>query len=257
MVLLRLRSAGLTILQSPADQHRAEGLYFGKGGFEGWDDGSVMLSESLSRPQSHGDFDMPGFLAGRLMAIEGWCIADSQYELEQYRDQFIGHGSDGGKFVVAVERNGRTLRAEARVASGQKPTFVDTGGVNRAKWSTMWWFPDPRKYGDANTFGPASSVEVIQRGNFPALPVLHITGASAGGYTITGPQGRQIVVTRPLVAGVPHRFDMRTARLYVGGSRVLGGIARADLFTVPPGLPVTPISISAGLLRVEVDDTFN
>lgn len=262
MTLLQVRSGGLIIRQSPEGQARAEGLYVGRDGFDGWDDGATMRSETVSRPQSHGDFDMPGFLAGRLVVMEGWAVAENGFYLEQLRDQFIGHGADGGKFPVSIERNNRSLRATARIAAGTRPSFKDNGTGRRAKWSVSWWCPDPRKYQtntspEGSPFGPASSLQVFQRGNFPALPILTITGASAGGYTITGPGGRRIVVTRALVAGVPHKFDMRTGRLLVGGVRVLGGVARADLFSIPPGLPATQVSISAGALRVDVDDTFN
>ncbi|OIU88664.1 hypothetical protein [Microbacterium sp. AR7-10] len=261
MTLLQVRSGGLRIKQSPEGKTRIKGLYVARDGFDGWDDGATMRSDTVSRPQAHGDFDMPGFLSGRLVAMEGWAIAHTRTELENLRDQFIGHGADGGKFDVSIERNDRTLRAEARIAAGTRPSFKDDGTGKRARWSVSWWRPDPRKYQtnkspDGSPFGPASSLQVFQRGNFPALPVFTITGASAGGYTINGPAGRRIVVTRPLVAGAPHRFEMSTGRLYVGGTRVLGGVARADLFTIPPGLPVTSISITAGQLLVDVDDTF-
>lgn len=223
------------------------------GGFT--DEGAAMRAQTIPRPQAHGDFDMPGFLSGRLMPLKGWAIADSEYELAHLRDQVFGHGAAGGKFRVTIDHGGRTMWADARVASGTAPTFSERGGV--AEWSMTWWFPDPRRYGDATTYGPSPTVQVIQRGNFPALPTLHITGSAPGGYTITGPAGRQIIVTRALATGVPHRFDMATGRLYVGGGRVLGGVARADLFSIPPTLPPTSLSINAGLqLRVDVTDTF-
>jgi hypothetical protein len=227
------------------------------GGFGGWDDGAAMRSETQSRPQSHGDYDMPGFLAGRLMALKGWALADSPEDLEQLRDRFIGHGSDGGKFRVTVERNGRTLYADARLAAGTVPTFEDLGEGLEAEWAVTWWLPDPRKYGDLNTFGPASSVSVFHRGNHPALSALTISGTAGSGYTITGPGGRQIVVTKPLAAGSPHTFDMRTGRLLVGGARQLGVVAKAELFAIPPGLPATTISVNNGAtVSVSVPDTF-
>lgn len=225
-------------------------------GFGGWDDGTSMRAETLARPQAHGDFDMPGFLAGRLMPLKGWAFGDTAFDIEELRDRFIGHGAGGTKFRVSVERNGRTLHADARVASGTLPTFRERPGRGVAEWACSWWFPDPRKYGKLRTFGPASSVQVMHRGNFAALPVLTVTGTSAGGYTITGPGGRVIVISRALAAGSPHKFDMRTGRLWVGSTRVLSGIARADLFTIPPGMPATTVSVSAGSLQVKVEDTF-
>lgn len=261
MTLLQVRSGGLTIRQSPEGESRVQGLYVGRDGFDGWDDGATMRSETVARPQAHGDFDYPGFLAGRLVAMEGWAIATSPKELERLRDRFVGHGADGTKFAVSIERNDRSLRAEARIAAGTRPSFKDDGTGRRARWSVSWWCPDPRKYQsntepDGSPFGPGTSLQVFHRGNFPALPVLTITGASAGGYTITGPSGRRIIVTRALAAGTPHTFDMRTGRLSVGGVRALGGVARAELFAIPPGLTPTTISISAGQLTVDVENTF-
>ncbi|MBO3663738.1 hypothetical protein [Microbacterium stercoris] len=256
MTLLRLLSNELDIRQSPQGESRVEGLYVRRDAFDGWDDGVAMRSDTVARPQAHGDFDMPGFLAGRLMPFSGWAIAERPASLEMLRDRFIGHGADGAKFRVTVIRNGRELWADARLAAGQVPTFKDVGTGRRAAWKTAWWFPDPRKYGHLHTFGPAATVQAFHEGNFPALSELVVTGSAAGGYTITGPGGREIVISRPLVSGTPHRFEMRTGRLYVGGSRVIGGVARAELFTIPSGLPATEISVSAGLLTVEVHDTY-
>lgn len=244
--LLQLVSGRLTIRQSPQGQDRPRGLYFGPGGFTGWDDGVTMRSETVSRPQAHGDFDTPGYLSGRLVPMKGTCFADSPQDLEEWRDLFTGHGADGGKFVVSVERNGRTLFGTARQAAGTTPTFEDVGTGRRANWATTWWFADPLKYGEAFNFPPGQTVIAEHRGNFPAQPRLRVSGASAGGYTITGPGGRQIVITRALAAGQPHTFDTATGRLTVGGSRVLGGIARADLFALPPS-SATSISVSNGL----------
>ena len=251
--ILELRSGPLTIRQSPEGQPRPAGFYFGRDGFHGWDDGVTMRSDTVARPQAHGDFDSPGFLAGRLVPMSGWCLASTPRELEQYRDLFTGHGADGGKFPVVVERNGRTLRGTARLAAGTSPSFVDVGNGRRAAWSASWWFPDPRKYGEPFAFGPAASVQVTHRGNFPAQPVLQVAGAAPGGYTITGPGGRQIIVTRALAAGQPHRFDTRDGRLYVGGSRVLGGVSRADLFTLPPGL--STVTVNGGLPLTVLGET--
>lgn len=254
--MVHLTSGPLDIRQSPQGDTYPRGFYFGPEGLRGWDDGATMRAETTARPQAHGDFDIPGFLAGRMVELWGWCYAGSIYELEHYRDELVGHGADGGKFPVVVERNGRTLTGVARLASGTKPTFVDVGTGRRARWEATWWMPDPRKYGEPFTEGPGVSVEVVHRGNFPALPVLMVTGVSPGGYTVTGPGGRQIVVTRPLVSGIPHSFDMATARLSVGGVRVLGGVAKAELWSLPAH-SVSTVSVSGGLqLTVTGRETF-
>ncbi|QLD10888.1 hypothetical protein [Microbacterium oleivorans] len=254
--LLQLTSGRLTIRQSPQGEARPRGLYFGPGGFTGWDDGVTMRSETIARPQAHGDFDTPGYLSGRLVPMKGTCFADSMEDLEEMRDMFVGHGGDGGKFTVTVERNGRTLFGSARQAAGTTPTFEDIGTGRRAKWSASWWFPDPLKYGAAFDFPAGQTVLAVHRGNFPARPRLRVYGDAGGGYTITGPGGRLIVITRPLVAGQPHTFDTATGRLTIGGARALGGIARSDLFTLPP-TSATTISVSNGLtLQVLGNETY-
>lgn len=223
-----------------------EGFVIAPQGLEGWGDGATMRSNTVARPQAHGDFDVPGFLGGRLVTIQGACLADSPWELERYRDAFVGWGADGGKFTVVVEQGGRVLRGEARIAASQKPSFTDVGDGLNATFSTSWWFPDPRKYGEAISDGGGSTVTVVHRGNFPALPRIRVTGSAPGGYTINGPNGRLIVISRALNGGQTHEFDMATSRLSVNGTRVLGGVARSDLFTLPPS-STTQISVSGGL----------
>jgi hypothetical protein len=86
--------------------------------------------------------------------------------------------------------------------------------------------------------------------------VFTITGASAPGYTITGPAGRRIVVTRPLVAGTPHVIDTATGGLLIDGVRVQGGVSVWEPWQIDVGLPGVTHTISAGALLVEVTRTF-
>lgn len=221
----------------------------------GWLDGVSTRLNHLERPTQHGEFDLPGYLSGRLITISGEIYTANDDEQQLAADRLTGLLADGGFADLVVDHTGRTL--EARVQRSGTPVItVDRWGL-LAKYELELWAPDPRKYGQLNTFGPASTVQVFHRGNFPALSTLTITGSSAGGYTMTGPGGRKIIVTRALAASAPHVFEMRTGRLSVGGVRVLGGVSRADLFAIPPGLPVTTISVSAGAqVQVDVKDTF-
>lgn len=220
----------------------------------GWLDGVATRQTHLERPSQHGEFPLPTYLSGRLVTIAGEIYTHSEEKQQQAVERLTGLLADGGFAPLTVDHAGRVLRASVQRA-GTPVITVDRWGL-LAKYELQLWSPDPRRYGDENTTGPAASVEVVNRGNFPALPVLTITGAAAGGYTITGSGGRQIIVTRALVSGTPHTFDMRTGRLSVGGTRVLGGVSRADLFTIAPGLPATTVSITAGQLTVVVPDTF-
>lgn len=224
-------------------------------GLKGWTDGVDTRRENIDRPGAHGAFAMPGHLAGRVITIAGEVYTSSAFEQEHTLGRVTGLLANGDFSQLVVTSSGETQRATVQ-RNGAPVITRDRWGL-LAKYQLSLFAPDPRKYGDQHTFGPASAVTVTNRGNFPALPILHVEGNAPGGYTIAGPGGRLIVINRPLVGGIPHRFEMRTAHLYVGGARVLGGVARADLFTVPPGLPATVMSINAGAsLRVVVEDTY-
>lgn len=244
--MLLIRSEDLTVRPTPAfEQGDARGFYLGEGGFTGWDDGVTMRSETAPRPQAHGDFDSRGWLAGRMVNLSGWCIGESPYDLLKFRDQLMGHGAWGDTFRVDVTRDGKTLFGTARLAAATAPTFVDVGNGLRASWSVSWWFPDPRKYGEEFTGGPGSSVTVVHRGNFRAEAKIRVTGNAPGGYTITGPAGRDVVITRALAPGDEHLFDMASMSLYVNGIRVLGGVGRAERWAMPTG--ASTITVTGGL----------
>src|SRR5690554_4546514 len=190
--MLRVR-IGQMVFHGFAD----DGFVLEPGGFKGWDDGVDVRRDMTDRPGAHGSFDVPGFLDSRVVALSGFCFADSEERLSWFRSQLTGLGANGDSFRVVVDHHGSTLWADARLAS--KPLFEADGGHASARFEIQFWFADPRKFGESRTFGPAASITAHHYGNFPSAPVLTITGASASGYTITGPGGRQFVVTRALV----------------------------------------------------------
>lgn len=244
--MLLIRTGALDIRGTPAfDPTDPRGFYVGPGGFRGWDDGVTMRSETIGRPQAHGDFDQRGWLAGRMVNLSGSCFAGSPWELLKFRDQLMGHGAWGDTFGVTIARDGVSLAGTARLASSIAPEFIDAGTGLSATWSVSWWFPDPRKYGESFSEGPGSSVTILHRGNFRAEAVVRVTGSAPGGYTITGPAGQDVVITRPLGSGDVHVFDMASMQLSVNGTRVLGGVGRAQRFTLPTGR--STITVSNGL----------
>ncbi|KEP75847.1 hypothetical protein HR12_20820 [Microbacterium sp. SUBG005] len=257
MELLRIRSGRLDIRPAPT-VGEARGLYVGPRGFTGWDDQPVTRRTAAERPNAHGEFDVPGFLAGRLITITGVCIARSPLDLEEWRALVTGHGADGAAFPVSIEKGERLHTATARLAGGQQTTFVDDGTGRRAAFSMAWWAADPRRYEQpdpSEVDAPAASIRILNRGNFPASPRLTVRGAQPGGYTITGPGGRQIVVQRPLNAGETHTIDLATGRLYVNGQRVIRGFARLQLFTVPATSAIQ-VSVSGGSIEADSPHVF-
>jgi hypothetical protein len=217
-------------------------------------DGVDMRSASVDRPQAHGDFELPGFLAARIVTVSGKCFAESPERLGWYRRQLSGLLAGGGTGTVMFDWLGEKVSATGQRVG--KPEFIDSVLPGRiADYVIQFRFPNPRLFGESHTFGPASSVSVHHYGNFTAAPVLTVSG-SAAGYTIPGPNGKAFIVTQAITADSPHMIDMATGLLTVGGAVVTGGISRGDLWGVPAGSPLV-MSVNNGLvLSATVRDTY-
>lgn len=258
MQALRIMIGSTTILGRPTDSTtRVRGLFVGRGGFTGWDDGVDSRRESVPRPDAHGEFDLPVLLGSRVFSIDGYALGWSPSELASLRSEVVAMGAEGGRFPVVVDHQGEQLTAYAR--RGGKPSFQDAGirhGMHRATFLMQFVAADPRKYGETESYtGPASHM-----GDFPAIPVIDVTATSTmAGYTVVGPEGRRFVVTQTLPAGQTHRIDMRTGWLYLNGALQIGAVGVSDLWTIPPGRQVAHIlepDSGAGTVMVTVTDTF-
>lgn len=218
-------------------------------GLKGWLDGTDMRRDSVARPEAHGEFDVPGYLTSRIPSLAGSVLAPSGAALQLACDALTGLLADGSAGELAVEIEGRTLTAMVRRQG--KPDVNVLDPKSAAAYGIQFWAADPRRYGALHEFGPGSSVSGIEHdGNFPALPVLEITGATA--YTVTGPGGRLITVSS--TSGT-HRIDLASGGLFIGGVRVIGGVSVYQPWAVPAGAAVAA-SVSAGSLKVEVRDAF-
>lgn len=253
--MLKVRVDGLEF--RGFDDGNQRGYWIKAGGWEGWDDSVDAHTDTADRPQADGQFDSDQFLTGRTVRMAGFFASESLIELDHMARRLRGmlHGQSKRKLVV----EGAGGVEWATVRRGLERPTVDIGGNPQGaelfvgEFEMFFRAPDPFKYGDPITAGPAQSVEFVNRGNQPAVPTLTVTGASPGGYTVSGPDGRQVVVTRALQAGIPHRFDTRLARLYVGGAHVLGGVSKADFFDLPMG--ASNVSVSNGLSLTVTADT--
>lgn len=248
--MLSIQVDGVEILGRPRDgSSRVEGLFVGPDGFQGWDDGVDVRRESVERPAQHGDYDLPVFNGSRVISIDGHALAWSEEELGNLRNQIMGVCADGGRRLIAVAHQGDDLRATVR--RGSKPTFVDSGirhGMHRASFAVFLVAADPRKYGESKDF-PAGTV-AVHRGNFPATPRLLI-GAGAGGYTITGPNGRQIVVGATAPAG-EHYIDFAQGGLFTAaGVRVSGVMSVFQPWSIPVGSAGAAASITGARSLVQ------
>jgi len=254
--MLRITAGGVSILGRPDDlQERVEGLFVAPGGFEGWDDGGgPSRRESIDRPGQHGEFDTDVYQGARVFSIDGHALAWSASELAHLRSVVMGLCADGKRVKVTVEHQAQTLWVMARRAGS--PTFRDSGirhGMHRARFVIQFVAADPRKYGEVREF-PAGA-EAIQYGNFPATPRLLI-GAGSGGYTVTGPAGRTVVVsTAPAAA---HYIDFATGGLFTtAGVRQVGAISTYRPWDIPVGIPGVTATISTARSLVQrVTDTY-
>lgn len=251
---LLIRAEGVTIHGAPLNGAPPRGgIYVTKDGFGGWEDTTDPRGESVPRPSEHGDFDFDVFHTPRVVPIEGVILAPNPELLKNYRDHLAAIGTAGRRFRVTVTLQGETTWAWARRGMLRVRDAGIRHGWHRATFTWQFVCRDPRRFGDVEPF--STGQVAINRGNFPAWPVFTVSG-TAPGYTITGPGGQRIVVTRALVAGQPHRIDTSTGGLVINGVRVEGGVSVWEPWTIDPGLPGVAHAISAGALVTEVTATF-
>jgi hypothetical protein len=233
-----------------------QGFTIRRGGLTGLD-GVEMRSQSEEIAQQHGEFELPGFLAARTVTISGLCLADSDFRLGQFKAQLTGLLADGDSAPVVFDYLG--IKGWGRAQRIGKPEFEVTVPGSIAEYSLELKFADPRLYGESRILplAPAvraAAVTAYHYGNFTAAPVLTIYGAQTG-YTVTGPGGRQFVVTRVLTAANPHTIDMRTGYLIVAGNVQMGYTPIADTWGIPAGAQVE-MSVSGGAtMTATVPDT--
>ncbi len=258
---LRIRVEDLLILgRPPLGESRPKGLFVGPDGFEGWEDGGGdARRDAVDIPNGHGEFDSPVYLGARVVSVDGWALAPTPGELGHLRSRVMGLGATGDRFQLTVDQYGVSSWAMAR--RGGKPSFKDAGirsGLHRASFQLQFVCVDPRRYGDENVFGPGTAPLAWHFGNFPAAPVLEVTGNMPSGYTVVA-AARSFVVSQALTSGQTHRIDMRTGQLFRNGVLQVGAVSQANLWTIPPGAryshTLTPVS-GSGQVKVIVLDTF-
>lgn len=216
-------------------------------GLKGWLSGLTMRRDETARPWEHGAFDAPGLLPARGPSIEGVILATSELDLVRKIAQLTGLLADGQAGRMMVQSDSTTW-ADVRLAGcnvSRHPSGLE------ADFQLQLWAPDPRRYGEARTF---TGEAAYHWGNFPATPRLMI-GAGTGGYTVTGPDGRQVVVTTAPAAA--HYIDFADGGLFTSaGVRQVGAISTYQPWTVPPGARVAASISGTRTLGQRVKDTF-
>ena len=249
-MLLRVQVGSVTL-----NGFATTGFIIARDGFVGWDESTSTKRDSVVIPQAHGSYPVPGFRDVRVLTVTGICLADSEQQLQLFGAQLTGTGADGNAVRVTVDHAGSTTWADGYLDGDTKFSMFAAGQA--ANFAIAMWFPNPRKFGNTLTF--ASGVPAYHYGNFPAAPVLTITGSMSLGYSVFGPTGKLFTVTAALAAGQTHTIDLATGYLKVNGVLTFGAVSRGDLWVVPGGGSVIHTLVpvfGSGALSAAVTDTF-
>lgn len=214
-------------------------------------DGVEMDRERIKRPGAHGAFTLPGYLEERESSWWGLLLTDTAEEQEHELRSLSGLLAGGGTDRLHVDGAGVLWLDVARRDAPEKQILVP-GRVASYRFHAV--AADPRMFGETRTV--AAGVPAFNFGNFPARPELVVSGGSAGGYTVTGPGGRRVVVVKPLVVGAPHTIDFARGGLYVGGVRQLRAITVYEPWEVVPGGSAVATVSNGVQLAMKVTDTF-
>lgn len=240
---------GVQFESVPRDRNRAYVVTT----WSGIDEGVPVRREQTTRPGAHGAFNAPGYLDARVVGMSGHIIAPTPEQLLNMARRLTGLLADGstGRLDLLGERE---VHLQVGLAA-QTMVTVRGNDPRVADFQIQLWAPDPRMYGPMRDY--AGGEGAANYGNFPARPTLVVSGTSAGGYTVTGPGGRRVVVTKALAAGAPHEIDFARGGLYIGGARQSRAISIYQPWTVGPGLPAVVATVSGGLTLVQrVTETY-
>ncbi|WP_230670776.1 hypothetical protein [Rathayibacter sp. Leaf248] len=230
-----------------------EGFFLEPGGFTGWDGDVDVRFTSVNRDGQHGEYDLPSYLGARVTSFSGWAVAPTPGETARLGEHLTGIVSSGASKIVSVEREKGTQWARGKLATAV-PRFEVLGEDScLARWQIQLRYPDPRKYGEEREFEQTAA---FHRGNFPAIPRFEVEGVLPAGYTINGPEGRSITVTRPCAVGEVHSIDLRDSTLRSDGTVVLGGMPRPDQWTIAPGQRFKHSATNLAVLRTYLTDTY-
>lgn len=206
----------------------------------------------MDRANADGEYDLPIFNQARLVTVGGNFYAKNHEQMHE-----------AGNFLTAamlgrlqVTMHGKTQWADAKRNSGIRFTPI-TDVI--AQWQLRLKCPDPRKYGDTQSF-PLSSeyTNLFHWGNYRASPIVTVTGNAPGGYTIQEPGGVSYQVTGQLLPGQTHTVDFRTGVFRINGYIISGQTGITDIWYIEPGNAKGMRVTSAGTVNATatVTDTF-
>ncbi|WP_345473754.1 hypothetical protein QMQ05_05790 [Glutamicibacter ectropisis] len=232
--------------------------YFEVDDIDGWWKAPSRKSRDSSRPNADGDFGSVDNYEARYITIKGAFAAKSSADRWVGADILSSLLSSGPQIMV-VRIDGQAQWATVKLVDNPEMNWT---AYKLLEYSIQVKAVDPRKYGNAEVFSASvgsAAVTVFQRGTYPSLPVITISGNMPGGYKLT--KGGQIVsVTAPLASSQIHTLDMATGILRINGAVVTGGLNDYQWNTIEPGLgqaiALAPLTTGIGTAAIEVTDTY-
>lgn len=222
---------------------------------EGLGSGAEVAFDNLRTGRTPGVLDIDGTREReRSIVISGFAYAESLRAVGSLVDQLAHILVDESRHAVLTW----TDLAQSRHAFVRRSSIVATrrGATRFVDFTLKLRAPDQRIYGP--TVGWSSwgaSVTVDHRGYYPAPTTIQVAGSSTSGYTVSGPQGRSLVVARALTSANAHEYDSDTGVVIVAGSALETGIARADSIEIPRGRHTLTVNNGAQL-RVRFPTTY-
>lgn len=259
--------AGLVLNQADP----GTGLEAGFTSIPGWHKRAPM-SVDRQRRAGHGEFATPGKLAGRILSINGWAVADDRGTVARWTEDLAALLADGSFGTLTVTDDDLGVRW-ASVQMIDDPT-VDWDGQEWVRFQIPLLAPNPLKYGALSSgstgfasdpegsglvfplfepngfldFGPVATssgtVTITNAGTAAASPRFTVTGPTpAGGFRIVDlGTGDRITYHSVVPANSELVFDAATGTVVIDG----GPSRRGD--TVVTRWPVIPRRSSATYL---------
>jgi hypothetical protein len=241
-----------------------EGFFFNRGGLSGWNDQTDLRREKNDRKQAHGVFRSPGYHDQRLIVIEGQCLTSSPEQQDWYSKRLSGLLNDGEYGRLTVDHQGTTLWADVGVYT-QDWEVVEYGTI--ADYQIQLLAPDPFRYGETHTYGPAGplgEIPVFHYGNAKAFPRFNVAGTISEDYAVYGPgtgdTRKRFKVNGTVSNGHPNLIDLKTGIVRVDGIQRRGVIEDATTWGVPGGTTISHTLDSNGdpaTLTVTITDTYS
>lgn len=188
----------------------------------------------IRRAGTHGIYALPAYMRERVVRLPGFHVARDHTKLEDASRRLQSLLTQ--KLALVVEGVNGPRRVQGTVTGA---AFDNHGFAPEGTWELEVTCPLPWIYGERRE--AATGVPAVQMGTVAATPRLLI-GAGTGGYTITGPGGRQIVVPSP-PAGA-HEINFDEGGLFVGGDRQIGAMTVFQPWSIPAGLTGAVATIS-------------